>query len=369
MRKTLVLSLILILAFFSCENSSQKEMPVLELSDLVSDTLYLEKSPLTKELGYDFSYFEGDKEAQVLKTFIAETLYEYSFPEGRLLRTQKYESEGPDGIGAFVQAFFIEEDVIWFISNLELIKADLFGKVLQRRELPEAEESRQSANYSTRMGANMYRDGATLLIPDVPFVLNETVIQYEDWILKYDTDFSTYSYLSFTWPKEYQGLLNDANFSRYRNSYSPDTKEMLISLPASDSLLVIGKGGNFKVFAGVSEPMNFLKGEVTQEGEWIVFNSNNNTSQYGGIFWAEQEEVYLRMVEVIRDTEQNRDDGLFPLTKMVVLDKSLVKIGEVIMPFATGGFNTPSGFYLWVGYPKSEDQVGYVRLDFSKFRD
>ncbi|MHA7130603.1 DUF4221 family protein [Algoriphagus namhaensis] len=367
MKSTFLTCLSLILLLISCQKNEKKIVEI-DFEELVSDTLFLEKSPLTKELGYNFDYFLDEREGPTLRVFVENKLYEYSYPEGKILRTQEYETEGPDGIGTFVQAHLLDEDVIWFISNLELIKTDLYGKVLERQKLPEAEESRQSANYSTRMGANMYRDGASLLIPDVPFVLNEGLMSYENWILTYDTQRATHSYLTFKWPAEYQGLLNDANFSRYRTSYSPEQKEMLISLPASDSLLIVGQGKNSKVYAGVNDPMTYLKGEVTQDGEWVVFNSNNNTSQYGGIFWAEQEQVYVRLAEVVRDTKQNREEGIIPLTKLVVLNSSLEKIAEVKLPFATGGFNTPNGFYLWIGYPQSEDEVAYVKLDFARLK-
>jgi len=358
------ISLVLLFPFLiSCESDPEQILEV-DFEDLVVDTLFLEKSPMTKELDYDFSFFETEDNRIVLKTFIDGTLYEYSYPNGRILRTQDYEQEGPDGIGSFVQGYFIEEEFIWFLSELNLIKADHFGKIIARYTLPEAEENRQSANYSTRMGAKVFRTGSSLLIPDAPFVLNEQVVQYEDWILEFDPEANSFEYLSFQWPENYQQFLNDPGFGRYQNSYLHNQNLMVVSLPASDSLIVIRDDGNKNVFAGTSEPMNYLKGGQSQQGEWVVFFQDNNSSKYSGISWAEKEQVLLRLAIPIPDTEENREDGKIPSVKMLVLDSSLRLKAEIDMPFETGGFNTPDGFYTWIGNPHSEDEVAYVRLSF-----
>lgn len=355
-----------ILMTLSCQKE-EKQIQIYDLKDLTLDTLFLDKEPTTKELGFDFQHFQTTEGKEILRTFVGHTFYEYNYPEGTLHRTQVYEQEGPDGLGTFIQGFFIEEDVIWFVSNFDLIKADFNGKIIEKYKLPEGSEQRGSPNYSTRMGASIFRSGSSLLIPDAPFVLNENNLSYTDWILSFDPSSGSHYSLSFQFPSEYQSYLNDPNFGRYRNTYNEEKKEMLISLPASDSLILVQSGSASYVFAGVDEPMDFLKGEVSTEGEWVVFNSDQNTSLYSGIFYAKKEEVYIRFAIVVKDTEQNREEGKIPLTKMVILDKNLEKTREVISKFVTGGFNTPDGFYLWIGYPNSEDQVGYVRLDFDKF--
>lgn len=357
-----------VLLTFACQRNTD-QVRVYDLEELVLDTLFLDKNATTKELGYDFQYFQTAEGQQLLRTFVGYTFYEYSYPEGTLQRTQVYEQEGPDGIGSFVQGAFIEENVIWFLSNFDLIKADFNGKIIEKYKLPEGSDQRESPNYSTRMGANIFRSGTSLLIPDAPFVLNETNISYTDWILSLDPSSGSHSFLSFQFPSEYQNYLNDPNFGRYRTAYNEEKKEVLISLPASDSLIVLESEGRKNVFGGVDEPMDFLKGEVSTEGEWVVFNSDQNTSLYSGIFYAEKEEMYIRFAIVVKETEQNIEDGKIPLTKMVILNKDLEKTGEVISKFATGGFNTPDGFYLWIGYPNSEDQVAYVRLDFDQFSE
>ncbi|MGX7835911.1 hypothetical protein ACWKSR_12245, partial [Campylobacter fetus subsp. venerealis] len=76
--------------------------------------------------------------------------------------------------------------------------------------------------------------------------------------------------------------------------------------------------------------------------------------------------VYLREAIIKVDNETNRDQGIKPLTKLVVLDKNFEKIAEVRLPLPTRGFSTPDGYYLYIGYPHSEDEVAFGRLDFSK---
>ncbi|MBA4301182.1 MAG: hypothetical protein C0433_13925 [Cyclobacterium sp.] len=56
-------------AILACsKNQKPTAIQYFELSDLITDTLYLEKDTLTKELGSTFAYFETDS-GQVLLTF------------------------------------------------------------------------------------------------------------------------------------------------------------------------------------------------------------------------------------------------------------------------------------------------------------
>lgn len=69
----------------SCSPNSQKEVPVLDLKDLIVDTLYLEKDTLTKNLGANFNYVKsGDEE--FLLTSRQHRFMRYSYPEGKLIR-------------------------------------------------------------------------------------------------------------------------------------------------------------------------------------------------------------------------------------------------------------------------------------------
>ncbi|TNF39105.1 MAG: hypothetical protein EP311_11480, partial [Cytophagales bacterium] len=80
-----------LLLFFGCTSSEKSnEIQFLELKDLVVDTLYLEKDTLTKNLGINFTHFQTDS-GEVLLTFNQYRLLTYSFPEGKLLNSVKFE--------------------------------------------------------------------------------------------------------------------------------------------------------------------------------------------------------------------------------------------------------------------------------------
>ena len=66
------------------------------------------------------------------------------------------------------------------------------------------------------------------------------------------------------------------------------------------------------------------------------------------------------------DTDLIREEGKTPLSKFIVLDEKYQKEAEVIVPFRASGFQTPDGYYLYLGSIRSEDEVAYVRLDFSR---
>ena len=112
--------------------------------------------------------------------------------------------------------------------------------------------------------------------------------------------------------------------------------------------------------------MEFLVGRTEQKGEYTVFLQDGNTSKYSWVDYDPTNNVYLREAIITVDSESNRKEGRKPLTKLVVLNKDFEKIAEVILPHLTRGFSTPNGYYLYIGYPHSEDEVAFGRLDFSK---
>ncbi|WP_339705825.1 DUF4221 family protein [Algoriphagus aquimarinus] len=204
------------------------------------------------------------------------------------------------------------------------------------------------------------------VVPDVPFVLKEPLLGYENWLLEFDTKDSSVSYIKFKYPSKYQNFLDDPTFATYQNEYNKTENIHLISFPADDSLLVISPNSQKLVYAGVSDRMEFLVGRTEQKGEYTAFLPNGNTSKFSWIDYDPTAQVYLREAIIRVDSETNRDQGKKPLTKLVILDKDFEKIAEVVLPFLTRGFSTPDGYYLYIGYPHSEDEVAFARLDFSK---
>ncbi|MDG1276211.1 MAG: DUF4221 family protein [Algoriphagus sp.] len=367
MKQFKLFPLSLIWVLFACQSTEVKKISILQLEDLIVDTLYLEKDTVTKDLGTNFNYIKrGDKE--FLMTSRKNRYLEYSFPEGKLIRDQFYFEEGPDGIGSFLQVNFTDDSSAWFVSFQELIRADHFGKVIMRYDLPEGPTERMAINYNTLKGTKALNIDGKILIPDVPFVLKESLLDYENWLLEFDPKDSSINYIKFKYPGKYKEFLDDPNFATYQNGYDKINRFHLISFPADDSLLVISSNSQKWVYAGINDKMEFLVGRTEQRGEYTAFLPNYNSSQFSWVDYDPKSQVYLREAIITVDTEQNRNEGKLPLTKLVVLDSDFEKIGEVVLPFLTRGFSTPYGYYLYIGYPQSEDEVAFVRLDFSKIK-
>ncbi|MBB6326610.1 hypothetical protein FHS59_002238 [Algoriphagus iocasae] len=362
--RNLLFTLFTISFFSACSPKTEKQIQILDLKELIVDTLYLEKDTLTKDIGSNFKYVKKGAD-EFLVTSINHRLMEYSYPEGKLIRDQFYDEEGPDGIGSFISGSFVDDSTVWFLSNNKLIEADLFGKVENRIDLPEVSEKRLAANYSTMMGNRMFKSGDNLIIADVPYVLKEPNLEYENWILKFDPENSKVDHFKFKYPGYYKEFLDDPNLGPYLSTYTSEGFE-IISLPTSDSLIVLSNKGSKKVYAGLQEKMIFLPGTTTPSGEWIAYHPNYNSSKYNWVDYDPLAQVYIRQAIVTTDTEENRSQGKKPLTKLIILDSAFNKAMEILLPFPTKGFSTPKGYYLNIGYPNSEDRVAFVRLDFSK---
>ena len=360
-----IYSCLIFIALACNTKEKSKEIQQFLWSDLVTDTLYLEKDSLTKSLGAEFTYFEKDG-GKYISTFIRNQLLTFSFPEGKLLQKVKYEVEGPDGIGSFISGNHIEDSLMHFLSTNKWITATVSGKVISRISLPEASADRMGANYSTSPYNPIRKIGNSYLISDLPFVLKEDLLSYQKWMFKFDPRDSSTEYVEFSYPEKYKDFLDDSMFGTFSHGYNEDRDELLISFPASDSLLVISEAGQNWVPAFPSERMEFLRGTTEQRGEYIVFNTNPRTSMHSWVHYEPISKKTIRLSMITPDTDLIREEGKTPLSKFIVLDKNYQKEAEVVVPFRATGFQTPDGYYLYLGSIQSEDKVAYVRLDFSK---
>ncbi|OYX22963.1 MAG: hypothetical protein B7Z16_03450 [Algoriphagus sp. 32-45-6] len=363
--KYLIYIYLIFFAFACSSKEKSKEIQQLQLADLVADTLYLEKDSLTKSLGAEFTFFEKDGE-KYISTFIRHQLLTFSFPEGKLLQKVKFEVEGPDGIGSFISGNHREDTLIQFLSTNKWITATVEGKVLSRLDLPDSRTDRMGANYSTSPYNPIRKIGNSYLISDLPFVLKEDLLSYQKWMIKFDPSDSTSEYVEFSYPKKYKDFLDDSMFGPYSHGYNEDRDELIVSFPASDSLLVISKAGQNWVPAFPSERMEFLRGTTEQRGEYIVFNTNPRTSMHSWVHYEPISKKTIRLSMITPDTDLIREEGKTPLSKFIILDENYQKEAEVVVPFRATGFQTPDGYYLYLGSIQSEDKVAYVRLDFSK---
>lgn len=357
---------ILIVSLFviGCREKS-KTIREISLEEIASDTLVLEKDQMTKGLGSDFTFIHSDS-GQVLLSFNTHHVLFHSYPEGKILKKLKFEKEGPDGIGSYISGSFITDSLIYFLSENKWMRSNFQGQVLERIPLPEASVERLAVNYSTFPFNRIRFSENKFLIADVPFVLKENFLDYNQWIIKFDPASKTQEYIEFKFPKYYRNLLEDQTFSSYNYCFVPEKNEFLISFPGTDSILVISEKVQNWVNASPIEKMEFLVGATEERGDWIVFSPNYKSSKHSWVHYDPYTSKYYRQSIIRPDIGDLQEPGQKPLVKLLVFNEQWEKEYEVILPFASSGFQTPDGFYYQIGYLGSEDQVGYVKLDFSK---
>ncbi|GGF33170.1 hypothetical protein GCM10011339_21690 [Echinicola rosea] len=328
---------------------------------MVKDTLWLEKDINTQSLGNDFTYLE--KEGKVLLGQVnGRRLLLYDAQSGSLLSAQPFEEEGPNGIGSFISGSLISEDSVLFLSGgKQLIVADHRAKVLSRHDLPAHENTvRGSSHYATFVHNPIYLIGNKVILTDVPFVLKAPMLAYENWLMQYDLQTDEEKYVPFTFPEKYEDFLDDSEFCHYSHAYSDRKKEHYISFAADDRLLCIRDEKHSWVDAGSSEPMEFLRGTTDKSGEYIVFNPNPESSQYGTLQYSPWHELLVRAAKLSVDTERKVEHQSF-----ILLDKSLTKTAELKFTsreFSSLGFFMPDGFYLKLAQQESDDKIGYAKI-------
>ncbi|WP_162633206.1 DUF4221 family protein [Echinicola strongylocentroti] len=348
---------------FSCNNNSNEKHVFTSgsLTDLVRDTLWIEKDINTQWLGTDFTYLEKDGKS-VLGQFNGHRLLLYDVETGDLLSAQSFKEEGPNGIGSFISGSLISQDSMLFLSSgKQLIVADHGGKVLTRHDLPAHENTvRGSSHYATFVHNPIYLKGNNVTVTDVPFVLKAPMLEYEDWLLQYNMQTGEERYVRFPFPEKYEGFLDDSEFCHYSHAYSESRKEHYISFAADDKLLCIKDGKSYWVDAGSNKTMEFLRGTTEKSGEYIVFNPNPESSQYGTLQYSPWHQVLVRAAKLSVGSEHKVENRSF-----IVLDKSLTKTAELAFTsneFSSLGFFTPHGFYLKLAQQESDDKIGYAKI-------
>ena len=96
------------------------------------------------------------------------------------------------------------------------MEADFNGNVKRRIALPETPPTKPASNYSTTDFNPIFESERGLFIPDIPFVLNESLLEYSNWIVDFSLQDSSSSHVSFSFPSSAGNFLDDAEFS---NSY------------------------------------------------------------------------------------------------------------------------------------------------------
>ncbi|WP_373521064.1 DUF4221 family protein [Aquiflexum sp.] len=362
--RNLVLCFVVIAISFSCSirNPKSTELFTGDLKEFIVDTLYLEKDTKTKILPSDLTYIEING-VEFLYAFVNYRLLKYSYTDGKLMNVQEFEKEGPDGIGTWISGYLITENDMFFISdNKQIVRSDLNGKVVDRMKFPEVSEDRISANFNTMNGNSItwISSEKKLIVLDVPFVLKEPNLSYEDWIWVFDFDSGESKQISFKYPEGYKQFLDDPELGVYSHKYV--SGKHLISFPATDSLLVLNGEKKFWVDGKSSHTLIFEKGKTEPHGEWTVFLPNLNSSRYKWLLHDPYQKIILRYLVI---GNEGKDDLKLNKTSFIILDEQLEKKGEVFFTnemFSGFGFSTPQGLYLKLIPQLSDDFEGYVRV-------
>jgi hypothetical protein len=358
--------LILLCLLYGCQTAEEKVVPVVDLKDLIVDTLYLEKDTLTMTLGSDFSYFATDS-GEVLATFLNHKLLIYNYPEGKLLKKQSYEKEGPDGIGSFVTGSYIDESSIYFLSQQkELIQCDFEGRVIDRWDFPKVSDARKYANYSTAGFNKVQKSGSKLLFVDIPYVFMDGFIDYDKWGITFNTESNSFSNFNFLYQKNISEYTKDDQLGLFSHLYLPARDEHLIGFAISDSIAIVKNGKQTWKWAGTSESLEFKKGTTVPSGEYIVFQPDHSSSKYNGLDYDTYANKILRWVRVKGPTLENMEQER---NRILVFDEKLNREAELEFnrkEIGMYGFNTPKGYSVSLYSETTDDMTAFAVIDFSK---
>jgi hypothetical protein len=366
MKRKIVGAICVVIAL-SCSEPEKKSL-VFSFEDLIVDTLVLEKDEGVANISQSLTYMDTDSGAYLFD-FQNRQLLGWSFPEGKKVLDQFYMREGPDGVGDSPFKHVITEEGIFIIdAETKLIQANFEGEVISRWQLPGVPSERLYVNYTTVPNNPISKIRNELLIADVPFVLKEEIMDYQNWILRYDLDDQTSSHITFSFPEKLKEYYDDPNLGPYSHFFNPKSGKTIVSFPVLDSLLVISQEKSQWVHASTDEKLEILKGRTEQQGEYTVFLPDHNSGRYVWITFDPVEKVYLRQVITGLWPESVRESKGPYKVKLIVLSEDFEKLGEVDMPENRNGFSTPAGFYYSIGNLGVEEKVGFVRLDFSKMK-
>ncbi len=269
--------LLLFLVVYSCspKGSSNQGLLTGKLQDYITDTLYLEKDVNTQYLPNNLVYIENEGN-QYLYAFVNHRLLQYEYPSGKLLAAREFEKEGPDGIGDWISGHLIEKDQLFVISNgKNIINTDHQGKVLSRLDLPIENDNLTATMYGMNGNPLYWNENEQILtVKKIPHVLKETSLGIQNWILSLNFEQKSNEFTPFQYPDEYRNFLDDPALGVYSSLWLPDQNIHVISFPATDSLLVIGEKDKYWKDGGSRESLQILAGTKKQEGDYILYLSN-----------------------------------------------------------------------------------------------
>ena len=291
----------------------------------------------------------------------------FSYPEGKQLKKQHYEIEGPDGIGSFVTGAYIDEKSLYVLSQQkELIQCGFDGKVINRWNFPEVSEARKYANYSTAGFNKVRKSGNELSFVDIPYVFIEGFEDYEKWGVIFNTESKTFSNFNFLYPKAVTEYLNDDQLGLFSHLYMSENDRHLIGFAISDSIAVVKRGKQTWKWAGTTESLEFKKGTTVPSGEYIVYQPDHESSKYNGLDYDAHAKKILRWLRVKGPAQENMAQER---NRLLVFDNDLNPEAELEFDrkeIGMYGFNTPKGYALSLYSETTDDITAFAVLDFSE---
>ncbi len=358
----------LLLIFPACDDKKSQKLITENFENLILDTLVLSKDLNTAAISPGLSYFETDS-GKFLLDFRKLHLVGYHYPEGNKGFERFYQREGPDGLGDTDYKHTLTKNGIFVVeADRKIHQANYEGKIVQTWNLPSTPSDRLYSNYTVFPNNPITYSENKLIIPDVPYVLNEKLVRYEDWLVSLDLTSGDWEYISFPYPERMEEFYEDPNLGPYYHYFNPSVNQAIISFPVMDSLMIKEKNQITWVYAAPEDALVFKKGKTIPSGEFTVFQPDHSSARYTWITFAPFQKVYLRHVITGLTEENENTSGQSHVSKLIILDENFKKLGEIEnLPNTYQGFSTPDGYYYYLGLGEIEEEVRFARLDFSSF--
>lgn len=357
----------ILIIFWACSDKKSQVLITESFENLIQDTLILSKDLNTAAISPSLAYFETDS-GRFLLDFRKLHLVGYRYPEGNKGFEKFYQREGPDGLGDTDYKRALTKDGIFVIdADRKIHQANFEGKVIQSWNLPSTPTDRLYSNYTVFPNNPITYYENEIIIPDVPYVMNEKLIGYEDWLVRLNLNSEEWEYISFEYPEKLREFYEDPNLGPYSHYYNSKSNQAIISFPVVDSLMILENNQTRWIDASPQESLIFKKGKTVPSGEYTIFQPDHSSARYTWITFDPFQKVYLRQVITgLKENESNSNQSY--ISRIIVLDEDFKKLGEIEnLPNTYQGFPTPDGYYFYLGSGEVEEKVKFARVNFSSF--
>jgi hypothetical protein len=369
--------LLFLLLFWAC-TAPKEEVTKSEFEFEVTEKF--KTFPLPQDIGHLDLYFQSiEDEYFFLFDYKTKQLLTYSIPENRLLKTIRFEEEGPTGVGNNIAGLFIESpDVIYLTAGINtLFKFDGDGNLLQKTPINvEGLEEKGISLFSNIF--TLAKDG--FYFPAFPMVFAWTSVTPKELteipnLMKYDTLSKTFTPISY-FPEEFVGdNLNKSIFPLL--SLGPD--DMPVINMNFRNIYRIKEGEVVSSFAGHSAFPNdppVSKSPNMFEDMPEIMKIINHVDIYTDLFCFKNQGLMVRAAKFEDIPENIFDPGSFLASRwgLVFLDLDFNKIGEMeLAPDRYNGqyiFEDKDGIWISIDHPNnpdlSEDLLRFQLIEIKK---